>query len=130
MVEKLLRHGANSAISPNMIGGMRLASELIRPSVVSFLDVMLRDQSGTMRVEEIAVAEGSPWIGKKLKEMDLHGRYELLPLAIRKPDGEMKFNPRDDTVMASGDVLVVMGDVANAWKARDAAGNKIPHRAV
>ena len=130
MVEKLLRHGANAAISPNMIGGMRLASELIRPGVVTFLDLMLRDQSGTLRVEEISVADGSPWIGKKLKEMDLHGRYDLLPLAIRKPDGDIKFNPRDDTVMASGDVLVVMGDVANAWKARDAAGNKIPHRAA
>jgi voltage-gated potassium channel len=130
MVEKLLRHGANAAISPNMIGGMRLASELIRPSVVNFLDMMLREQSGTMRVEEIAVVEDSSWVGKKLREMDLHGRFELLPLAIRKPDGEMKFNPRDDTVVTSGDVLVVMGDVANAWKARDAAGNNIPHRAV
>ncbi len=130
MVEKLLRHGANAAISPNMIGGMRLASELIRPSVVTFLDTMLREQSGTMRVEEIAVLDGSPWVGKKLKEMDLHGRYELLPLAIRKPAGDMQFNPRNDTVMASGDVLVVMGDVSNAWKARDAAGSKIPHRAV
>ena len=49
---------------------------------------------------------------------------------MRKPDGEIRFNPRDDTAMASGDVLVVMGDVANVWKARDAAGNKIPHRAV
>jgi voltage-gated potassium channel len=128
MSEKLLRHGANAAISPNMIGGLRLASELIRPSVVSFLDMMLRDQSGTMRVEEIAVVEGSAWIGKRLREMDLRGRYELLPLAIRKPDGDMKFNPRDDTVMAGGDVIVVMGDVANAWRARDAAGNKVPHR--
>jgi voltage-gated potassium channel len=130
MAEKLLRHGANSAISPNMIGGMRLASELIRPSVVHFLDMMLREQSGTMRVEEIAVAEGSPWIGKKLRQVDLAERYELLPLAIRKADGEIKFNPRGDLVMASGDVLVVMGDVANAWKARDAAGSNIPHRAV
>ena len=130
MVEKLLRHGANSAISPNMIGGMRLASELIRPGVVNFLDLMLRDPSGTLRVEEIAVADGSPWIGKKLKEIDLHGRYDLLPLAIRKLDSDTKFNPRSETVMASGDVLVVMGDVANAWKARDAAGSKIPHRAV
>lgn len=128
MVDKLLRHGANAAISPNMIGGMRLASELIRPSVVNFLDVMLREQSGTLRVEEITVGDGSPWIGKKLKEIDLRGRYELLPLAIRDPGGGMKFNPRDDTVAASGDVLVVMGSVADTWKARDAAGNKIPHR--
>ena len=56
MMEKLLRHGANSAISPNMIGGLRLASELIRPGVVNFLDLMLRNQSGTLRVEEITVA--------------------------------------------------------------------------
>lgn len=128
MIEKLLRHGANSAISPNMIGGMRLASELIRPSVVNFLDVMLHDQSGTLRVEEIVVANGSPWVGKKLRDLDLHGRYELLPLAVRKPEGEMKFNPRDDTVIVGGDVWVVMGDVDNAWKARDAAGNNIPHK--
>src|SRR6185437_10997240 len=76
MLEKLLRHGANSAISPNMIGGMRLASELIRPSVVSFLDVMLRDHSGTLRVEEITVGAASPWVGKQIKEMDFHGRFE------------------------------------------------------
>ena len=130
MIEKLLRHGANAAISPNMIGGMRLASELIRPSVVSFLDVMLRDQAGTMRVEEIAVAEGSSWIGKKLKELGMQGRYNLLPLAVRRADGEMKFNPREDTFMAKGDVLVVMGEVSNVWEARDAAGSKVPHRAI
>ena len=130
MIEKLLRHGANAAISPNMIGGLRLASELIRPGVVSFLDLMLRDQSGTLRVEEISVVEGSSWIGKKLKDLNLHGRYDLLPLAVRKSDGSVKFNPRDETVMAIGDTIVIMGDVANAWKARDAAGNNIPHRPV
>ncbi len=130
MIEKLLRHGANAAISPNMIGGLRLASELIRPGVVSFLDLMLRDQSGTLRVEEISVIEGSSWVGKKLKDLNLHGRYDLLPLAVRKSDGSVKFNPRDETVMAIGDTIVIMGDVANAWKARDAAGNNIPHRPV
>jgi voltage-gated potassium channel len=130
MVEKLLRHGANSAISPSMIGAMRLASELIRPGVVSFLDLMLRNHSGTVRVDEIAVAEGSSWIGKKLKDLDLRRRYDLLPLAVRKPGGDMKFNPSDETLLRSGDVLVIMGDVANAWKARDAAGSGIPHRAA
>jgi len=130
MIEKLLRHGANSAVSPNMIGGMRLASELIRPSVVGFLDGMLRDQAGTMRVEEIPLSDGSAWIGKKLKELGIQGRYNLLALAIRTADGEMKFNPREDMVIAKSDVLVVMGDIANVWEARDAAGSKIPHRAV
>jgi voltage-gated potassium channel len=130
MVDKLLRAGANAAVSPSMIGGLRLASELIRPSVVSFLDVMMRDQSRTMRVEEIAVGEGSPWIGKKLRETDLHERFDLLALAVRKPDGELKYNPSAETTLATGDVLIVLGEVANAWKAREAAGNKTPHCAV
>jgi voltage-gated potassium channel len=130
MIEKLLRHGANSAVSPNMIGGMRLASELIRPSVVNFLDVMLRDQSGTMRVEEILVAEGSPWTGKKLKELGMQSRFNLLTLAIRKMEGEMRFNPREDAAIAKGDVVVVMGEVANVWEARESAGSNTPHRRV
>jgi voltage-gated potassium channel len=130
MIDKLLRAGANAAISPNMIGGLRLASELIRPSVVTFLDLMLRDPSAAIRVDEVAVEGGSPWIGKKLREVNLHGRFDLLTLAVRKADGEVKFNPRDNTTLAGGDVLIVMGDAANAWKAREAAGNKTPHRAV
>lgn len=130
MVDKLLRAGANAAISPNMIGGLRLASELIRPSVVTFLDMMIRDPSATTRVEEVAVEGGSPWIGKKLHEVELHRRFDLLALAVRKPDGELKFNPRDDMALGSGDVLIVMGDAANAWKAREAAGNKTPHHSV
>lgn len=128
MVDKLLRHGANAAISPNMIGGLRLASELIRPSVVSFLDIMLRDHSSTVRVEEIEVPEGSPWIGEELRKIELHDRYDLLPLAVRKSDGSIKFDPRGNTIVDRADVIVVMGNVENAWKARDAAGNKIPHR--
>ena len=35
--------GADGVVSPAQIGGMRLASELVRPSVVGFLDQMLRD---------------------------------------------------------------------------------------
>ena len=42
----------------------------------------------------------------------------------------MKFNPRDDMTISEGDILVVMGNVAEAWRAREAAGNSIPHRAI
>ena len=124
MADKLVRAGANSAVSPSMIGGMRLASELIRPRVVDFLDLMLRDQIKTMRVEEISVEEGSPWVGKTLDYIELHRKYELLALAVRKPTGEMLYNPHGETLLACGDVLVVLGDVNSTWKAREAAGHK------
>jgi voltage-gated potassium channel len=125
MADKLILAGANSAVSPNMIGGLRLASELIRPHVVSFLDLMLRAKQ-EVRFEEITVGNESPWVGKPLGELDLHGRYDLLVLALRLPSGEMKYSPEDEVQLAAGDVLVLMGEVANLWKAREAAGEPLP----
>lgn len=123
MIAKLVRAGANSAVSPNMIGGLRLASELIRPHVVNFLDEMLRDRNKTMRVGEITVGEGLPWVGKTLQETQLHAKFVLLPLALRRSGGQMEYSPHGDLVLAAGDVLVVLGDVNNTWKACEAAGD-------
>jgi voltage-gated potassium channel len=43
---KLYRAGADSVVSPNYIGGMRLANEMIRPKTVEFLDRILQDRDG------------------------------------------------------------------------------------
>jgi voltage-gated potassium channel len=122
MADKLILAGANAAVAPNTIGGMRLASELIRPHVVGFLDLMLKETSKTLRVEEISVGEASSWNGKTIHETEIHRRFELLALALRKRSGEMKYNPHGDTALGAGDVLVVMGDISQIWKARTAAG--------
>ena len=42
---KLLKAGADAVVSNKSIGAMRLASEMLRPAVVSVLDAMLREQS-------------------------------------------------------------------------------------
>lgn len=128
MAERVTMAGANSAVSPSMIGGLRLASELIRPQVVGFLDLMLREKSRTVRVEEISIGESSPWAGKTLGEADLRPRFELLALAVRKASSELWFSPSDGARITAGDVVVVLGDVKAIWKAREAAGEKIPQR--
>jgi len=121
MGEKMTRAGASVSVSPNMIGGLRMASELIRPHVVSFLDLMLKEKSKTLRVDEIVLGDQSPWIGKTIGETALHREYELLALAVRKANGETQYNPQGDTVLVGGDVLIVMGDVNKVREARAAA---------
>ena len=37
------------------IGGLRLASEAIRPTVVEFIDTMLRDPKKNLRIEEVTI---------------------------------------------------------------------------
>ena len=126
--ERMLKAGANSTVSPNRIGGMRLASELLRPHVVSFLDLMLQEKSRTLRIEDIEIGSASPWAGSALEALNLRGKYKLLALAVKAGDGkESHFlaNPPDDLKLEPGSVVVVMGDVNDVRRARhDAAHDK------
>lgn len=119
--DRLMKAGANSTVSPNRIGGMRMASEALRPHVVGFLDIMLKEHGRTLRIEEIDIRQGSPWIGSTMQHVDLRHKFNLLPLAIRKDDGSFMPNPPDNHQVAAGTVIIVMGDVAELKRARHAA---------
>ena len=109
---KMKRAGATAVVSPSFIGGLRMASELIRPTTTQFLDTMLRAEAGTIRVSEIAVGPGSPFRGKTLKDLDLPARHNLLVLAVVERDARnFLYNPGRDHVLREGQTLVVMGDL-------------------
>ena len=124
--ERMQKAGANSVVSPNMIGGLRLASEVLRPHVVGFLDLMIKEKSQTLRIEEIVIGESSPWVGKPLGDLQLKARFNLLPMAIKNAlttsDGKgFWVNPPDNITLKSGLVVIVMGDVADIRRAREDA---------
>jgi voltage-gated potassium channel len=126
--ERMQKAGANSVVSPNKIGGMRLASEMLRPHVVSFLDLMLKEHTRTLRIEEIVVKSASPWIDKPLGDLNLRMRYNLLPMALKNASGAAEtaqnfwVNPPDNIRMKAGVVIIVMGDVHDIQKAREDSG--------
>ena len=83
--EKMRRVGADAVISPNSIGGLRMASEMIRPTAVSFLDTTIQDRDSGRRIEEVSVPEG--YVGKAVSALDLKSEANLLLLAVRTPTG-------------------------------------------
>jgi len=124
--ERMLRAGANSTVSPSHIGGLRMASELIRPHVVGFLDTMLKEQGRTLRVEEIEVKPTSPWAGSALHELNLKGRYNLLVLGLKRPladdSSDLLINPPDNSMLEKEQIIIAMGDVKDIQRARQDAG--------
>ncbi|MDP6112772.1 MAG: potassium channel protein [Planctomycetota bacterium] len=119
--QKFLKHGADGIASPQVIGGMRLVSEMIRPHVVSFLDIMLRDKDRTMRIEEVLMAEDSSYAGRSLKEASYRQKFKMQVLAILPP-GLTKFNytPDADEPIRGGSTLVVLGEADNVAEMRKA----------
>jgi len=104
--EKMQRAGADSAVSPTRIGGLRMASEMLRPAVVNFLDVMLRREDLALRIEELAVP--AAMVGRTLATLELQSFRKLLLLAVRTGEG-WTYNPPRDHVMQAGETLVFMG---------------------
>jgi len=102
---KMRKAGADAVVSPGYIGGLRMASEMIRPTVVSFLDIMLRDRDSNLRVEEVTVPNSLA--GKTISELNLGKHRQLLLLAIRTGE-DWKYNPPADCVTTPGCILVVM----------------------
>lgn len=119
---KLRQVGADSVIMPNFIGGLRMASEMIRPSVVSFLDVMLRSQDATVRVEEIPIPTGSPLAGRSLAESAILDVEGVTVVAIADASGAYQFNPSRQRLLSPGDVVIVMGIVENILTLQARAG--------
>lgn len=120
--DKLLRAGADSAVCPQSIGGMRMASEMARPTVVNFLDAMLRGKEAALRVEEVTLPPESPLTGKSLGESHIAQKTGLLVVALRRPAQEFQFNPAATEHLAPGDTLIVIGDVRHVEILRKLAG--------
>ena len=123
--EKLRRAGANAVVSPNAIGGLRMASEALRPAVVSFLDVMLRSSKATLRVEEAGIREGSKLAHKRLIDCRIAEATGLLVLALRNKEGEYAFNPPATTALTPGHTLIVMGEIDGVKKLKALAGETV-----
>lgn len=101
--EKLRKAGADSVISPDFTGGMRIASSMIRPHVVSFLDEMLRSEH-KLRLEEVPVPES--FEPRALETLRLRSPNYVL-LAVRH-NGDFVFNPPNDFMLMPGQHVIAM----------------------
>ena len=111
--QKLHKAGADHVVSPNIIGGVRMATVLLRPHVVSFVDVVTQSEKLALRLEEVEVPGDSPLHGHTLAEAKLRAKTGLIVIAVRRgPDhwGEdLVYNPGPEEGIRSGDHLVVLG---------------------
>ena len=105
-IDKMKRAGAASVISSEQIGGLRMASEMTRPAVVSFLDLMLRDKKKNLRIEEVAIP--ARLAGKTLQDLKLKRYRDLLLMAVREGSNWI-YNPEETQPVNESMVLIFMG---------------------
>lgn len=107
--EKLSRAGASRVVCPYLMGGRRMFQVLKRPTVMDFIDIATMDTHLGLRMEEAIVSTTSSLVGKTLVESHIRQNFGVIIVAIKKPTGDMIFNPLPTEKLEGGDVIVVIG---------------------
>ena len=115
--EKVKAAGADEVVCASHIGGLRIASALFRPAVVTFLDQMLRGHQAAVRFAQVEV--GPRWNGRTVGDLEQRCPGGLPVLALQTPDGQqLAFNPADDVELVKGSQVITMGEAERVSELR------------
>ncbi len=122
-MDRLRRAGADHVISPTLTGGIRMASTLLRPHVVSFLDSAVVGPDMDLRLEEALIPPDSHLAGKSLQEARIPEHTGLVVIALQNGSSEAPptYNPGPTTRLSEGDVMIVLGHEDQLQRLRDYA---------
>jgi len=113
---KLRAAGANTVESPYDMGAASMAHRIIRPTVTSFLDLAFAYKRKDIQMEEIPVSASSDLVNVMLKDTGIRQKYNLIIIAIKKPDKSMLFNPSFEAIIEMGDTVIAVGEEINLQK--------------
>ena len=109
--------GADVVISPYAAAGHRIAQSFLRPKVLDFLDIATSHTSALeMIIEEILISQESALAHATVGSSGIHHQFGIMILAIRRADGETRFNPNAQDTIRAGDYLIAMGEPAQLAK--------------
>jgi len=107
--EKLRLAGADRVVSPQLVGGHRLAALAAEPHLDEFVDVILGGKLVELRIEGFKVGERSVLSRRLLRDADIRGVSGAQVLALESPGGDIEINPRPDTMIEPGHTLIALG---------------------
>jgi voltage-gated potassium channel len=118
---KMRRAGADGVVLPEFIGGLRMASEMIRPEAVTFLDKMLKSREDVYRVEDIVISMNSNFAGKTLKDIGVLDKKGFAVAAVRKGERYI-FSPSAEETLEAGDALILIGETRSVRDIKNLVG--------
>ena len=107
---KLKLAGANKTIMPDKIGGDHMASLVVLPDLIEFMDQLSIDDETTINLEEVAV-DNLPdgYLYKTLVDLDLRRQTGCTAIGYKQPDGKYIINPDASVQLLPNSKLMVLG---------------------
>ena len=107
---KLKLAGANNVILPDMIGGDHMASLVVIPGLMEFIDNLSIVGKSNINIEEVAVEKLFKNNGKRtIRDLDLRKKTGCTVLGSKDENGEYPVNPEPDLKLAPSSKIIVLG---------------------
>ncbi len=108
--KKLKIAGATNVIMPNKIGGEHMASLVVTPDLVEFVDRLTISDECSTNLEEIAIDDlPSEFLNKTLLDLDLRRKSGCNVIGFKTSKNEYIINPEATTKLEPGTNLIVLG---------------------
>ncbi len=110
-LKKLKLAGADNVIMPDKIGGEHMASLVVTPDLVEFLDnLSVSGDDDSINVEQVPFKNICPSGDEKaISELDIRKQTGCSIIGYKTPEGEYIVNPEPATIIRQGSKLILLG---------------------
>jgi voltage-gated potassium channel len=109
-ISKLKLAGANNVILPDNIGGDHMASLVVVPDLLEFVDNLSIVGSSSINIEEIAVKKlYNTSIIKTIQDLELRKKTGCSVIGYKTESGEYVINPEANQKLAPNSKVIVLG---------------------
>ena len=108
--KKLKLAGANNVILPDRIGGDHMASLVVVPDLIEFIDNLSIVGESNINIEEVAVEKLYDISElKTIKDLDLRNKTGCNVIGYKAANGEYIVNPEAEMQLGVGSKIIVLG---------------------
>lgn len=118
--KKLRIAGANNVIMPDKIGGAHMASLVMKPDIIEFMDYISAQGHIDINLEEISFDElPAEFKNKSITEIGIRQLTGANIIGLKKSDGEFEINPSPGTLITSKIKMFVLGTPEQILKLKE-----------
>lgn len=107
---KLRQAGANKVVMPDKIGGDHMASLVVMPDLITFMDQLSIEGEHTTNLEELPI---DSFMGElennSIRDLDLRRKTGCTIIGYIEPTGTYIINPEADIKLLPGSKIIVLG---------------------
>ena len=107
---KLKIAGADNVIMPDKLGGAHMASLVVTPDVLEFVDRLTIEGETTANLEEVDVNDlPKEYLGKTILDLDLRKKTGCTVIGFKASNGSYVINPEASITLVTDTSLIVLG---------------------